>query len=82
MIGRSVLLAAIILAFASPAVAFHCPADVSAIDNALAKATLSGEQKQEVGTLRDQGEAQHKAGKHKEAVDTLAKAMRIVLNNM
>lgn len=66
----------------APVQAFHCPADVKAIDNALGKADLSAEQRAEAKRLRDQGEAQHEAGSHREAVDTLSQAMRIILNNM
>jgi len=66
----------------APVYAFHCPADVKAIDHALSKATLSADQKAQVQKLRDEGDALHKSGAHKDAVGKLAKAMRIVLNNM
>ena len=82
MIARSLLAAAVVLAFSAPALAGHCPADVKAIDAALGKVSLPAAKMTEVKKLRDQGEAQHKAGKHKEAVDTLSKAMRMVLNDM
>ena len=81
MIARSLAAAALVVAFATPALAGHCPADVKAIDNALAAGIkMSAAQKTEVQSLRDQGDAQHKAGQHKESVGTLAKAMRIILN--
>ena len=82
MSARSLIAAALLVAFSAPALAFHCPADVKAIDNALPKSNLTAAQKAEVTKLRDDGEAQHKAGKHKDSVNTLAKAMRIILNNM
>ncbi len=82
MIARSLLAAALVVAFSAPALAFHCPADVKAIDNALSKSNLTAAHKVEVTALRDEGEAQHKAGNHQDAVNTLAKAMRIILNNM
>lgn len=68
------------LAFASTAAfAFHCPKDMKAIDEALAKnPKLSAEQMAEVKKARADGEALHKAGKHQESVDTLAKAMKIL----
>lgn len=67
------------LAFASTsAFAFHCPKDMKAIDAALPKAKLSAAQMAEVKKLRAEGEALHKAGKHQESVDTLAKAMDIL----
>jgi hypothetical protein len=82
MIARSLIAAAILVVFSAPALAFHCPADVKAIDNALPKSSLTAAQKADVMKLRDEGEAQHNAGKHQDAVNTLAKAMRIILNNM
>ena len=75
---RSLLAAAALLA-SSAAFAFHCPADMKKIDDALAKnPTLSAEQMAEVKKLRADGESLHKAGKHQESVDTLAKAMKIL----
>jgi hypothetical protein len=75
---RIALLAA--LAFASSAAfAFHCPADMKKIDAALAKnPKLSAQQMADVKKARADGEALHKAGKHQESVDTLAKAMAIL----
>jgi hypothetical protein len=69
-----------ILALASSmALAFHCPADMKKIDDALAKnPKLSEAQMTEVKKLRAAGEAAHKAGKHQESVDTLAKAMKLL----
>ena len=67
------------LLFSGAALAFHCPADMKKIDAALeTKPTLSAEQMAEVKKLRADGEAFHKAGKHQESVDTLAKAMKIL----
>ncbi|HXM82209.1 MAG TPA: hypothetical protein VN929_09835 [Burkholderiales bacterium] len=68
------------LAFASSAaLAFHCPADMKKIDEALAKnPKLSSQQMTEVKKYRAEGEALHKAGKHQESVDTLARAMKIL----
>ena len=63
----------------SAAFAFHCPADMKKIDEALAKnPQLSSEQMAEVKKSRAEGETLHKAGKHQESVDTLAKAMKIL----
>ncbi|WP_310451281.1 hypothetical protein [Sulfuritalea sp.] len=68
-----------LVAFSGTALAFHCPADMKKIDAALdKKPTLSTEQMGEVKKLRTDGEALHKAGKHQESVDTLAKAMKIL----
>lgn len=72
------LILAVGLAFASTtAFAFHCPVEMKKIDAALAKnPKLSAEQMTEVKKYRTDGEALHKAGKHQEALDTLAKAMK------
>ena len=73
------LLAAATFALAGTAFAFHCPADMAKIDAALAKnPKLSAQQAAEVKKLRADGEAFHKAGKHQQSVDTLAKAMKIL----
>jgi hypothetical protein len=73
-------IAALSLALASTAAfAFHCPADMKKIDEALAKSPkLSASQMADAKKYRTEGEALHKAGKHQESVDTLAKAMGIL----
>jgi hypothetical protein len=70
----------IALALASTgAFAFHCPVDMKKIDAAMAKnPQLSAAQMAEVKKYRAEGEQLHKAGKHQESVDTLAKAMKIL----
>lgn len=74
-----ITLAAALLAMAGSAFAFHCPADMKKIDEALAKnPKLTEAQMAEVKKARADGEALHKAGKHQESVDTLAKAMKIL----
>jgi hypothetical protein len=73
------LIAAVLLAASGAALAFHCPADMKKIDEALAKnPKLTAEQMTEVRKYRAEGEVLHKAGKHQESVDTLAKAMKIL----
>jgi hypothetical protein len=73
------LIAAALLAASGAALAFHCPADMKKIDEALAKnPQLTAEQAAEVKKYRAEGETLHKAGKHQESVDTLAKAMKIL----
>ena len=67
------------LAFAGSAFAFHCPMEMKKIDDALAKnPQLSAEQMAEVKKYRAEGEVLHKAGKHQESLDTLAKAEKIL----
>lgn len=61
------------------AFAFHCPADMKKIDAAMAKnPKLSSAQMAEVKKYRAEGESLHKAGKHQDSLDTLAKAMKIL----
>ncbi len=40
MIAPSLLAPALLVAFSAPTLAFHCPADVNAIDNAPPKSNL------------------------------------------
>ena len=73
------LIVALGLTFAAGgAYAFHCPADMKAIDDAMPKSKITDAQKKEVTKLRAEGETLHKAGKHQESVDTLAKAKKIL----
>jgi hypothetical protein len=75
---RTVVFAAALLASGS-ALAFHCPADMKKIDDALAKnPQLTAAQMDEVKKDRAEGEALHKAGKHQESLDALAKAEKIL----
>jgi len=74
-----ILLAAAALAFSTGALANRCPLDMKAIDEALGKnPQVSAEQLAEAKKYRAEGEALHKAGKHKESVDTLGKAKKIL----
>ena len=76
---KQFLLAAVLALLSASALAFHCPQDMKKIDEALAaNPQLSASQLAEVKKLRAEGEALHKAGKHQESVDTLAKAMAIL----
>lgn len=73
------LIVALTLAFAAGgAYAFHCPAEMKAIDDALPKSKITDAQKKEVTKLRAEGETLHKAGKHQESIDTLAKAKKLL----
>jgi hypothetical protein len=76
---RSLMLFCALLLASASAFAFHCPADMKKIDEALGKKpALSEAQMSEVKKLRADGESQHKAGKHQNSVDTLAKAMKLL----
>lgn len=72
------LFGALMLASAS-AFAFHCPAEMKKIDAALAKhPKLGAQQLTDVKKFRADGEALHKAGKHQESLDALAKAEKML----
>lgn len=74
----SLIAVALVLA-SGAAIAGSCPAEMKKIDAALAaKPALSEAQMTEVKKHRADGEALHKAGKHKESVDTLGKAMKVL----
>jgi hypothetical protein len=75
---RLALAATFVLAVSAPAFAFHCPADMAAIDAALPNAQLTDEQKAQVTELRAKGQQLHEAGQHQESVDTLAQAKQIL----
>jgi hypothetical protein len=74
------LLLSILLASASGlALAYHCPADMKAIDAKLAtNPKLADADMAKVKQLRAEGEAAHKAGKHDDAVKALGEAMKLL----
>jgi hypothetical protein len=76
---RMFALATALLFASSTALAMHCPKDMKAIDDALAKhPKLTEAQMKDVKASRAKGEELHKAGKHQESVDELGKAMKIL----
>jgi hypothetical protein len=75
---RRFLIAAAFAAFAVPAFAFHCPADIAKINQALETQQLTEEQRAEVIVLRDEGQVLHDAGDHEASVKKLAEAMAIL----
>lgn len=75
---RTILVACLFALSSGVAYASSCPKHVKAIDAALPKAKLSDAQKADVKKYRDEGEKLHKAGKHKESLETLAKAEKIL----
>ena len=78
MKASHLIVAASLALASSSAFAFHCPKDMKQIDAAMTKAKLSDAQMAEVKKYRAEGEALHKAGKHQESVDTLAKARKLL----
>jgi hypothetical protein len=76
---KRIALAALTAFACASAFAMHCPKDMKAIDDALAKnPKLTDAQMADVKKYRAEGEALHKAGKHQESVDTLGKAEKIL----
>lgn len=72
---RSVVLAGILVGFASPALAAECPAYMQKIDAALtANQNVPANEIEDAKKHRAAGEAAHAAGKHDEAVMELKKA--------
>ena len=75
---RRLLIAAAFAAFAMPALAFHCPADIAKINQALETEQLTEDQRAKVIVLRDEGQVLHDAGDHDASVKKLAEAMAIL----
>ncbi len=76
---RNIALFVATMFVAGTAFAFHCPADMKKIDDAMAaNPKLTAAQSDEVKKYRAEGEVLHKAGKHQDSIDTLAKAMTIL----
>jgi hypothetical protein len=76
---RMIALATALLFATGTALAMHCPKDMKAIDDAMAKnPKLTQAQSKQVKDSRAKGEEFHKAGKHQESVDELGKAMKIL----
>jgi membrane protein required for beta-lactamase induction len=72
-------LAALLAAASSPALAGSCPKLMKEVDAALASGPqLTAAQMTQVTKLRSEGEAQHKAGSHKDSVESLKKAKEIL----
>jgi hypothetical protein len=75
---RKFLIVAAFAAFAMPAFAFHCPADIAKINAALETEKLTEDQRAKVILLRDVGQVLHDAGDHDASVKKLAEAMAIL----
>jgi hypothetical protein len=79
MFKRTLTASALAIVISTPAIASHCPMDAKAIDNALQRTSLTDTQKAEVKALRDEGMNLHGSGEHRKSEQTLAKAMRMLL---
>ncbi len=79
MRARLLLALPIAIGLTAPAFGFQCPVDIGKISAVLAaKSGLDPKLRKTVKTLRDTGARLHKAGKHKEAVQTLNGAKQIL----
>jgi outer membrane lipoprotein-sorting protein len=70
--------AAFVMFASASAFAYHCPQDMKKIDAALKTTKASKEAVSEAMSLRAEGEALHKSGKHDESVKTLGRAMELL----
>ncbi len=77
---KSILVvAALVVAMASPAFAKHCPKDVNIIDQAMSKAMgLSEMQMTEIKSMRNIGASLHKRGRHGESIKALHQAAKML----
>lgn len=75
---KRLLLAAALVALATPAAADSCPKHMADIDKALPAAKLDAAKTAEVNKLRADGETKHKAGNHKGSIEDLVKAKAVL----
>jgi hypothetical protein len=75
---KRILLAAVVVAFASPAFANNCPNEIKAIDAALQTASVDASKKAQAKQLRDQSDAAHKAGNHAASMKAAADAKMLL----
>lgn len=64
--------------FASPTLAFQCPALMNEIDSRINAANVSDAVKQDARELRREGEELHRAGRHAEAVAVLSGVIELL----
>ena len=75
---KRILLAAVVVAFASPALAHNCPNEIKAIDAALTTASIDATKKAQVQKLRADADAAHKAGDHAASMKASADAKMLL----
>jgi len=74
-----IIAAAVVVAISSPAFAKHCPKDAEIVKEAMSKATGMSEKKMSlINALLDMGVADHKSGKHADAITVLHAATTIL----
>ncbi len=75
---KKLLIGSLLLASAS-AFAYHCPADMKAIDAKIAtEPKISAADLIKVRSLRAEGETLHKAGKHDDSIKALGEARKLL----
>lgn len=74
MIKRSLIVAAVLVAFAGPAIAGHCPVDVKKLEAAMPN--LKGAQLALAKEAAAKGAELHAAGKHGESLKVLHAAFK------
>ena len=75
---KRIIAAAALSLLALPALAYQCPADMAAIDEAMASVSLSEADMARVQELRARGEELHASGDHQASVDALAEAKMLL----
>lgn len=74
MLKRSLILAAVLVGFAAPALAGHCPADIKKLEAAMPN--LTGAELALAKEAAAKGAELHAAGKHGESLQVLESAMK------
>jgi len=75
---KRLVLAAVVAAFASPALANNCPNEIKAVDAALQTASIDATKKAQVQKLRADADAAHKAGNHAASMKASAEAKQLL----
>jgi hypothetical protein len=75
---KRILIAAVAVAFASPALANNCPNDIKAIDAALQSASIDAAKKAQATKLRNDADAAHKAGNHAASMKAAGDAKKLL----
>ena len=75
---KRILIAAALVALASPALANNCPNEIKAIDAALQTASIDATKKAQVEKLRSDADAAHKAGDHAASMKASSEAKQLL----
>jgi hypothetical protein len=75
---KQLVLASMMMFFATMASAHGCPGEMRAIDAKVPTANLPAADMSKVKALREEGEKLHKEGKHTESMKALAEAKKLL----